>query len=253
MSMYIVYCHTNRSNGKRYIGWATVKEGQTSYDAMMRRWREHCYDVRHGSKFIFHNAIRKHGVDNWDHEVLETHPSEDLVKATEIRLIVEYRTLFHDYPDLGYNMTPGGDGRAMLGELNSFFGHHHSAETRAIIKQKRALQTMTCSPEKAEKIRQTNLKTFAKLKLTGMTVQRSKKAAETRKLLYPKQDDTQPVLQYNGNSFVARHNCINDALIAIGKPKHLYNGSIRKCCNGVYKRAYGFEWRWADDINIVTQ
>jgi hypothetical protein len=60
--------------------------------------------------FIFHAAIRKYTPDVWDHVVLETHETETLVKAAEIKLITEHRTFYIEHPDLGYNMTRGGEG-----------------------------------------------------------------------------------------------------------------------------------------------
>lgn len=163
--MYVVYCHINRLNGKRYVGWAVVNEGQSSHDAMMRRWKDHCWHVRQGSTYVFHNSIRKHGEDAWRHDVLEVHSDLKPAKDAEVRLIAELQTFFFEHPETGYNMTRGGDGCQMSGTLNHFFGKRHSEQARQIIKEKRAQQVMLpCTPEKAEKIRNANIETFSRLR-----------------------------------------------------------------------------------------
>jgi len=243
--MYVVYVHTNRNNDKRYIGWAVVEEGQTYHDAMMRRWKDHCYDARVGLKRLLHNALRKHGDVNWDHEVLDVTRTLEGVKHAEILWIAQRRTYAFDEGNLGYNMTRGGDGVQLFGEQNPFYGKKHKESSRARIKQKRAEQVMgPCSDDKAEKIRQSNVRTFVKLRTTGATSQRAFNVWKSRKA--NRIETTRPVLQYDNDIFITRHSCIIDALKSIGKDVRLYNGSITKCCEGVYRRAYGFSWRWED-------
>ena len=92
---YIVYCHTNKLNGKKYIGITS----QTTAE----RWG------RHGEKYrvgIFKKAIEKYGWDNFDHEILYSGLSESDAKEKEKELIAKYETLGHK----GYNLTEGGDG-----------------------------------------------------------------------------------------------------------------------------------------------
>lgn len=59
----IVYYHTNRVNGKKYVGYTKM----TTID---KRWRIHIEVAKMGSTLFFHNAIRKYGIDAWDHEIL---------------------------------------------------------------------------------------------------------------------------------------------------------------------------------------
>ena len=94
---YIVYCHTNKINGKKYIGITcqTVNE----------RWG------RHGEKYKsrkFGNAIRKYGWENFTHEILFTGLSANKAKEIEKELIEKYNTFGKN----GYNSTKGGDGVA---------------------------------------------------------------------------------------------------------------------------------------------
>lgn len=114
--MFIVYCHTNRLNKKAYVGWAIIRKGQTPHDAMMRRWVAHCNNPRHD---LIAQAIRKHGIDVWDHEVLEVMSTRSGVKHAEKLWISQRKTCAYEPGHRGYNMTHGGDGGSMLGHVPS--------------------------------------------------------------------------------------------------------------------------------------
>ena len=62
---YIIYCHTNKLNGKRYVG--------RSVNTLEGRWYTHVSGARNNSQCLFHKAIRKYGFsdDAWKHELLE--------------------------------------------------------------------------------------------------------------------------------------------------------------------------------------
>lgn len=118
MQKYIIYCHTNRNNQKRYIGWAKAQDGQTPHFAMTRRWETHCRQAEVGSTLLLSNAIRKHGKDVWDHELLDVMTTEEGVKHAEKLWIAQRKTCVVDFPETGYNMTRG-DGGGMLGHVPS--------------------------------------------------------------------------------------------------------------------------------------
>lgn len=110
---FIVYCHTNKFNGKRYIGW-------TKY-TMLERWKDHCNCAlgRHKQLLMSH-AIRKYGTsdDVWTHEILETMSTIEGAKRAEILWIAHFNTNACN-GGIGYNMTDGGDGHC---------GFKHSAK-----------------------------------------------------------------------------------------------------------------------------
>jgi group I intron endonuclease len=91
--------HTCNINGKRYVG-------QTS-KTWEERWRAHCWEAEKRPHLHFHRAIVAYGKDAWQHDVLATVESEDEALELEQRFILEYRTF---EPELGYNMTMGGEG-----------------------------------------------------------------------------------------------------------------------------------------------
>lgn len=95
----IVYCFTNQVNGKSYVG---ITDRTIDY-----RWCKHVIAANNGSEYHFHRAIRKHGVDAFERNVLEECYSIEELKLAERRWIWLLAT---NKQELGYNMTFGGDG-----------------------------------------------------------------------------------------------------------------------------------------------
>lgn len=92
---HYVYKHTNKINGKTYIG-ITRQNPQ-------RRWRN-------GKGYVkcprFYRAIEKYGWDGFYHEILYENLSEEKAKNKEVELIKQYKS--YDYK-FGYNSTFGGE------------------------------------------------------------------------------------------------------------------------------------------------
>lgn len=84
---------------------------------MMRRWDAHVNAALKGSRLVFSWAIRKHGVENWSHEVLDVLKTLKAAKHAERLWIGQRRTCMFEHPASGYNMTHGGDGGGMLGHV----------------------------------------------------------------------------------------------------------------------------------------
>ena len=96
---YLVYIHTNKTNGKKYVGITNQKA--------YLRWN-------HGRGYrpetYFRRAIEKYGWDNFEHEIVFEGLTELEAKAKEMELIAFHRT-FIGFDDChGYNMTLGGEG-----------------------------------------------------------------------------------------------------------------------------------------------
>lgn len=130
---YTVYIHTNKVNGKRYVG--------ITRQSVQERWR----DGKGYRKCIyFYRAIEKYGWDGFDHEIFASNLTEEEAQNMEKLLIKELKT---QDPEFGYNISDGGsttrisdEGRKRLseqkkGELNPCFGKIYTAEERARISE----------------------------------------------------------------------------------------------------------------------
>ena len=98
---WYVYCHTNKTNGKKYIGITSQVPEE--------RWR---YGAGYKNQVAFWRAIQKYGWDGFDHEVVLEGLTEEDAKEKEVELIALYKTNCsrYNHPAYGYNMTDGGEG-----------------------------------------------------------------------------------------------------------------------------------------------
>lgn len=92
---YTIYKHTNKTNGKCYIG-------QTKQTDLTRRWTG-------GSGYRetphFSRAIKKYGWSGFTHEILETGLTKEQADEKEIYYIKLYKSTEQDH---GYNIREGG-------------------------------------------------------------------------------------------------------------------------------------------------
>ena len=99
--VFTVYCHTNKINGKKYIG-ITCQKPETRWG-----YRGNCYKQ---SQPYFAAAINKYGWENFTHEILFEGMSAQEANTKEIELIAHYHTYVGDPECCGYNLTRGGFG-----------------------------------------------------------------------------------------------------------------------------------------------
>lgn len=114
--IYIVYVHTNKVNGKKYVGMTNDSE---------RRWRNKGIEYKPSNKknqnVPFWNAVKKYGLKGFDTEVLFEGLSFDDCCKKEIETIKKLETT---NKEKGYNISKGGNGgivyekhpRGMLGK-----------------------------------------------------------------------------------------------------------------------------------------
>ena len=93
---WCVYLHTNKINGKRYVG-ITCKQPE-------KRWGKNGNQYKQSS--YIGKAIKKYGWDNFKHEVLLTNETFEYACAVERCLIRHYKA---NNPVYGYNLTSGGE------------------------------------------------------------------------------------------------------------------------------------------------
>ena len=230
--MYTVYCHTNKLNGKRYVG-ITKKKPE-------RRWNN---GEGYKESPRFYNAIKKYGWHNFLHEILYTGLTLDEAKQKEIDLIAEWN-LTND--ECGYNISQGGDmcnyertqvhrdnlSKCMKSrwntmseeerrirrdrlyyysrpERNPFLGKQHSEETRQLISNKAKERFKDKDfAEKQRRLRDKQCKSIAQYDLSGTLI-----------AIFPSLHELE-----NQTGFL--------------RP------AITKCCKGEYKQSYGYIWRY---------
>ena len=93
---YCVYCHTNKIDGKRYVGITSQKPE--------KRWGNGC---NYSDSPYFYNAIKKYGWEEFSHEILFTGLSKKEAQEKERELIAKWELNDRSY---GYNIQKGGEG-----------------------------------------------------------------------------------------------------------------------------------------------
>lgn len=101
-----IYTYINKINNKRYIG-------QTAN--LKRRKSEHL-KLRDNRRSLIDRAIQKYGIDSFEFKILccfcstSSDERDDYLDELEILWINKLHSYVEDYPDLGYNLTKGGNG-----------------------------------------------------------------------------------------------------------------------------------------------
>lgn len=259
MNEYTVYRHTNKINGRVYIG--------ITCRPVEERWKNgRHYKTSH----YFYRAIQKYGWDGFEHEILFTGLSKEIAQDKEIELIAFYRN-----SECGcYNILQGGnlsrtgmplsseakeklrqvhlgavrseECRKKLSEANK--GKVMSEESKRKMSENNARywQGKRRSPETNEKIRQAQLgkkhsaETKAKMSAAHIGMKRKNPftkehleaiSRSTRKAVLQMELDGTPVKEWLS---------MRDAADALGKK---YINRISMCCRGQTPVAYGYKWK----------
>ena len=192
----IIYKATNQTNGKMYIG--------QTVNSLNKRKLSHMNNVKR-SNLPFHNAIRKHGPDNFNWQVICICPDIDSLNEQE-----EYYITFYDSMNVGYNLQSGGENRLhsdvtkqKMSENNAkpMLGKKHPPETiekmRQVkigkkfskeTKEKMRIAALNVSDETKDRRRQTRLgmkhseeaKKNMRIAALNMSDETKKKISETR-------------------------------------------------------------------------
>ena len=104
---YIVYCHTNKLNGKRYVGITSIEPN--------KRWKNGNGYYRNEH---FYSAIQKYGWEDFTHEILFTDLTEKEACDKEIELIAKWDLC---NSNKGYNNSYGGEHGQMSEEAKNRF------------------------------------------------------------------------------------------------------------------------------------
>lgn len=248
--IYCVYKHTNTINGKVYIG-------KTCANPPEKRWRND------GSGYIqsplFWNAIQKYGWDNFDHEIIVSNLTKEEANQMEKDCISKFQSNNREF---GYNLTEGGEGTRLCGELHPRYGMHLNEDTR---------NKISIAHKKLEKWKGENNPNYGKHDFAQEgnpfygkkhTEETKRKISEMRKgqpspnkgkpmsseqkakLSKAKSKYKKPVIQFDKNyNIIAEYESLKEASNITG-----YNrGNISACCLGKLKTYHGFIWRYKND------
>lgn len=123
--MYTIYCHTNKSNNKKYVGVTKQKPE--------KRWNN---GEGYRNSTYFYNAIKKYGWHNFSHEIVYTDLTKQEAEHLEKFLINEWDLR---NPVKGYNIETGGNLNKKLDE-------------RTKLKISKANKGRRMTPEQVEKM-----------------------------------------------------------------------------------------------------
>lgn len=206
--MGYIYMVTCLKTNKKYIGKTEIN--------IETRWKQHCDCSQwpsHGDyNFPFHRAIRKYGKNNFKIEKIEE-CDNNLLNEKEKYWIKYYNT----YED-GYNASLGGDGHSKYDYdniVNYYLSHNFSI-----------------------------LETCKNFNIYDQVVYN---ALKSKNIDYKKLKSSNKKNNYNKKILLVEKNIIFNNMKEIdeyfGKQVH---GNIRRCLNGVTKKAYGFTWKEID-------
>lgn len=233
---YCVYMHTT-PNGKVYIG-ITSQKPKERFGRGSGYW--------HNEHFL--RAISLYGWDNIKHDILKTGLTREQAIIEEKNLISAYDSTNYEK---GYNMMTGGDGlgthtretKEYLRKIN--LGKKWTDEQKEA-QRKRSLGH-TLPEESKEKLREKRIgdkNPFYGKKHTEESKRRIKENAS--RPIGGKSVNAKGVIQYDidGNK-IKEYGAISTA----GKENHLPNPyNITACCRGKLKTAYGYIWRYAEEV-----
>jgi group I intron endonuclease len=250
-------------NGKSYVGFTPKRyvDGVTADVLLFKRWNLHVRDaINKGSHLLFHRAIRKYGIDSFDHEILEICQSLDEALKREVFWIKELQTF-----GSGYNMTPGGDGVTSLSEidrerhkkatklammcpklrLRMKLNHHAVVSTEEFKRKNRAAQKIAQNRSDVRSkriIKNDKIETKLKRSKISKKFHANEKTKVKHRLaceVFNKKTKSKCVIQLKlDGSFVNEFSSCAEASRLTG-----FNRSgISNCANGLYKSMNGFLW-----------
>lgn len=222
MEIWKVYKHTNKINGKCYIGI-------TYYKNPRYRWGKDGKGYNQKGQHKFWSAICKYGWDNFTHEIIEDGiTTPELANEREIYYIDLYDSFYH-----GYNATKGGSGAT---------GHIVSEEARKINGEKhKGNKNMLGKHHSEEQKKKWSLERKGKHNSPATEFKKGSVSwSKGRNGEFGKS-----VLQYNSNgNFIKEWPNIYTVV-------NFFNCNsetcIRQCCKGNRKRYKGYIWRFKEE------
>lgn len=270
---YCVYVHTNKTNGKKYVG-------QTCQYPPEKRWGVNGVGYKHNE--YFYRSIKKYGWDNFKHEIIDKNLTLEEADELEEFLINKFDTLNRKN---GYNFRHGGskgkhsdETKAKLKKswehrdrvmpeqtknalIKANTGRHVSDETKKKISEAQKGKPRYYirgknNPNYGKKYTKEERKQMSE-KLKGeknpnygkhFSKEHKRKLSESNIGHYALSGSESPVArrvaQYTKeNKFIKIWGCMADA----SKRLKINPSHMSACCRGKRKSAGGFIWKYVDE------
>lgn len=223
-----IYCFTNKLNGKKYVGQSKQ---------LNRRYHLHINaafnnDKAKNDSSIFHQALRKYGVENFNYEILEECSIDELDEKEKYWINkLQSHVLEH-----GYNITYGGRNYTKpfyftTEEILHYWNDLHLTVTQ-IYKQygasgQRIREQLLSLGITKEEIGQRTYEKRLEIIKKGVKKRRKK------------------INQYDlDNNYITSFNSLAEAAKAVhGSPGNI---SCAATGNGKSKTAYGYKWKYEE-------
>lgn len=263
---WCVYKHTNKVNGKVYIGQTCEKPE--------KRWKN---GKAYTGSVHFYAAIQKYGWDNFEHEVLFTNLTWEEANQIEIELIKYYDSTD---PKKGYNIRSGGsngtfskESRERMSEAHkgkripeeirkkmseSHIGYKHTEEARQ--NMSKAQKGRIVTEEHKRKIREANKKNPGYWKGKKLSEEHIRKMAESKKGFKMSEETKEKLRKINiGKKHTEEAKkkmgkpvqCVETGIIYYSsveaeKQTGCNQAGIKLCCYGKQKTCGGYHWRYPE-------
>ena len=220
--MAYIYKIFNDVNDKLYIG-------KTS-STIEKRFKEHCNDSKKErcEKRPLYDAMNKYGIENFTVEKVEEVENDEIASEREIYWINKLRTYIGFNDCNGYNVRLGGDSKRI-------YDYQIIAKKYLELKnQKETAKYFQCDVETVQKACQEN----------NIEIISSQQIAKDAQKKCVKMYDLE-------NNFIQEFETMKDAAIWVIENKLTTSNkidgvrsSIRKACNGQYKKAFNHIWKY---------
>lgn len=256
LKTWCVYCHTNKVNGKKYIGITGTKP---TY-----RWNN---GEGYKRSPRFYNAIKHYGWDAFTHEILYTGLTKEDAEQLEIDMIAKYKT---QDSNMGYNLASGGgvnrgwrmseEAKKKIGEASKghpvspeararisagntgnqkWKGKHHSDETKALLSELRSGELNGMYGKKHTE----EAKAKISIAMSGRTLSDETKRKIGEGKTGSKNYNSCGVLCVETGEI---YGSMTEAGEAVGITKH----GISKVCNGKAQTAGGYHWERIEAVRL---
>ena len=213
---YIVYLHTNKTNGKKYVGITSQKTAK-------RRWHN---GEGYNQQRRFYSAIKCYGWNGFEHDILFNGLTKEQAEAKEEELIRFYHSNEEQY---GYNIENGGRTHKMSEAQKQRLREAHTGKK--------------LTEETKQRIRESHIGLSTQW-LTGRKV-----TSETRKKMSlhrmgERNGRAKAVLQISEDGTILnQYKTLKDAAASVSA---CGSAHISNCCRGIKEFAHGFRWKYAE-------